>query len=355
MANSAANTHDRVRELILAYGWNSTCYQLLNPGFEYWFSSHRDAVTAYVEYSGTRVVGGSPVCDFSRLPDVVDEFESDSRTHGFRVSYFATEARLESVIAKRDGYSILQLGAQPVWEPTRLVRNMHEKSSLRGQLHRAFNKGIIVEEWPPEKASDHPALKKLLQHWLQTRGLPSLHFLVEPDTLSQLKDRRIFVAAREGIAVGFLNVSPIPERHGWLIEQFVRGPDAPNGTVELMLHKAAETLAEEQYAYLTLGLSPLTRHGTVALPQSPKIIRALLQLARAHGKRFYNFEGLEFFKTKFEPDEWEPIFAISKEKEFSIWSLLAIAGAFTKGRPFRTAAIGVAKAVGEEFRRFFKR
>ena len=100
------NEWDKVRDCILQHGWNSTCYQLLNPGFRYWVSGDGDAVVGYVEYAGTRIVGGSPVCAFERLPDVVDEFERDSAALGLRVCYFASEARLESVIAKRSRFGI---------------------------------------------------------------------------------------------------------------------------------------------------------------------------------------------------------------------------------------------------------
>lgn len=237
-----SHTQVEVRDQILHHGWNSTCYQLLNPGFQYWISKKGDAVAGYVEYAGTRIAAGSPVCAFERLPDVVDEFEADSAALGLHVCYFASEARLESVIAKRAGYAITQLGAQPVWNPRSLVEKMAAKSSLRGQLHRAFHKGLIVEEWSAGKATGNPALKKILDDWLSTRGLPSLHFLVEPETLSSLEDRRMFVAIRDERAVGFLNTSPIPGRNGWLVEQFVRGHDAPNGTVELMLHSSRRNI-----------------------------------------------------------------------------------------------------------------
>ncbi len=345
-----ANVWDQVRNLILHHGWNSTCYQLLNPGFEYWISKDGDAVAGYVEYGGTRIVGGSPVCTFERLPDVVNEFEKDSASLGLRVCYFASEARLESVIAKRAGYAITQLGAQPVWNPRSLVEKMAAKSSLRGQLNRAFHKGLVVEQWAPGKATGNPALKKILDDWLSTRGLPSLHFLVEPETLSSLEDRRMFVALRDEEAVGFLNASPIPGRNGWLVEQFVRGHDAPNGTVELMLHRAAEIFAEEGYDYLTLGLSPLTQQAENSLHHASPIIRFLLRWARAHGKRFYDFEGLEFFKTKFEPEYWEPIYAISNEPKFSLRALYAIACAFTNGHPIRTVMLGITKAIRYEAR-----
>ena len=48
MSRSSAPERDLklVRRLVLAHGWNTTCFQLLNPGLEYWFSASRDAVVA---------------------------------------------------------------------------------------------------------------------------------------------------------------------------------------------------------------------------------------------------------------------------------------------------------------------
>ncbi|MFI5201193.1 MAG: phosphatidylglycerol lysyltransferase domain-containing protein, partial [Candidatus Kapaibacterium sp.] len=302
-----------------------------------------------------RIVGGAPVCAFEVLQEVVREFEADARMHGLRVCYFASEAHLESVIARQPGYSTILLGAQPVWRPAELARTIERKRSLRAQLHRAWKKGVVVEQWSAEESTNNPRLHAVLTEWLSTRGLPSLHFLVEPETLSNLADRRIFVAWRRLPAcdeiVGFLNVSPVPLRHGWLVEQFVRGHHAPNGTVELMLHAAAEQLAEDGFEYLTLGLSPLIPFGGYLPEAPPAIIRFLLGWARAHGKRFYDFEGLEFFKSKFEPERWEPIYAISNEPRFSFHSLYAIACAFTNGRPVRTMLGGVGMALGKELKR----
>jgi phosphatidylglycerol lysyltransferase len=117
-----------------------------------------------------------------------------------------------------------------------------------------------------------------------------------------------------------------------------------------MLFHAAEVFAEGGYEYITLGLSPLTQQAQTELHEASPTIRILLKWARAHGKRFYDFAGLEFFKTKFEPEYWEPIYAISNEPKFSLRALYAIACAFTKGRPIRTMALGIVKAIRSEVR-----
>ena len=72
--------------------------------------------------------------------------------------------------------------------------------------------------------------------------------------------------------------------------------------------------------------------------------------ARAHGRRFYNFDGLDKFKSKFHPDAWEPIYAISNEPKFSFRSLYAIMAAFTDGPPPWTFVRAVARAAWQEWR-----
>jgi phosphatidylglycerol lysyltransferase len=164
-----------------------------------------------------------------------------------------------------------------------------------------------------------------------------------------LHDRKMFVAMRDDHPVGFLVASPIPARKGWLTEQFVRAHDAPNGTADLLIDTAVRWMADAGAEYVTLGLAPLSAH--VAASQhagEPLWIRALFGWVRAHGRRFYNFDGLDAFKAKFTPDEWEPIYAISNERDFSVRSLFAIASAFTGGAPGRTVLRGLTRAIRQE-------
>jgi phosphatidylglycerol lysyltransferase len=245
-------------------------------------------------------------------------------------------------------YSTVVLGSQPVWDPGGWPAVVATTPSLRAQLNRARNKHVQVEEWPAGVAHEHPELKRTLGEWLRTRGLPPLHFLVEPETLTLLDGRRIFVASRAGKVVGFLVASPIPLRAGWLTEQFVRGYGAPNGTVELMVDFAMRALAADGAKYVTMGLVPLSSQtGSEAQP-NPFWLRIMLAWIRAHGRRFYNFKGLESFKAKLRPDYWEPIYAISTEERFSFRTLYAIAAAFTKTSPLISLLQGVWKAIRQE-------
>ncbi len=342
--------YERARELVLEFGWNSTSYQILNPGFQLWFSSVRPAVVGYVRAGGRRVVGGAPVAIGDDLREVAEEFERDSAKRGLGVVYFGAEQRLDALYRGARTHSSLLLGAQPAWDPKHWSETIASHASLRAQLHRALNKGVSVELWPSERAESNPELKKLLAEWLGTRGLPPLHFLVEPETLGHLRDRRVFVASRAGCPVGFLVASPIAARNGWLTEQFVRGHGAPNGTAELMIDAAVRWVAEQDSDYVTMGLAPLSERAGDVNDQSV-LVRIGFRLLRAHGKRFYNFAGLDAFKAKFCPDLWEAVYAVSNEKRFSVGSLYAIGSAFTERKPVGTVVRGMVQAVRWEMKR----
>lgn len=336
------------RALVLRYGWNSLAYQILNPGIDHWFFAGDAGVVGYVAAGGAWVAAGAPICPSALLAEAAAEFETAAAQQGRRVCYFGGQERLAEALAARGPVARLLVGAQPAWDPRGWPAIVAGKASLRAQLARARNKGVRVEPWPAFEAAAHPAVRRCLAEWLATRGLPPLHFLVEPDTLAAPEDRRVLVARRGPTVVAYLVATPIPQRKGWLLEQVVRGQAAPNGTAELLIDAAMRLLAAEGASYVTLGLAPLSRQARG--PESPRslIVQTLLTWARAHGRRFYNFAGLDAFKTKLQPHTWEPIYLLSGERVTSLRTLYAIAGAFGGTSPPLFLARALLRAASQE-------
>lgn len=342
----------RARGVILRHGWNSTSYQLLNPGFTRWYSSAGDALVGYVVAGGTRVAAGAPVCAPERLGPVAREFEADAHAAEMRACWLGAGARLATELSDPT-HAHLCVGAQPWWDPAGWSRIVATRASLRAQFNRARNKGVGVTEWPARRAATSRELDRCLREWLAGQGLPPLHFLVEPYLLDQPLDRRIFVADRAGAVTGYLVLTPIPARRGWLVEQIIREPRAPNGTTELLVQAAIQTVASEGAEYCTLGVAPLSSRAGAA--GGPLWLRLALGWARAHGRRFYNFGGLEAFKAKFRPDGWEPAWLVADGSAVGLRHLWAVAGAYSGGSPLSTLGRTVMRAVREERRRLGSR
>lgn len=335
----------RARNLVMRHGWNTMAYQILNPGIALWFPYQREAVIGCVETRTHVIVAGSPVAPEEELDDVVLEFYRYVSSHTKKVCFFGAQERIALILSKRAPVSSILLGAQPVWSPGRFVATMQTKQSLRAQVHRAANKGVTIQVINSGIRRNDNALlaadlHRILSEWITSRRLPPMHFLVEPDTLGNLEDRIVAVARIEDTAVGFCIASPIPLRLGWLIEQIVRGNQAPNGTAELLLETMVSHLQSIGAKLVTLGLSPLSRHYAASFSH-PFWLKTALHFTRLYGKYFYNFEGLDAFKAKFLPSEWEPVYAITNEKNPSPSTIYAIATAFSGISPARFVMKGV--------------
>ncbi|HEY3801095.1 MAG TPA: DUF2156 domain-containing protein [Kofleriaceae bacterium] len=296
MAADAGTDQARVLALLKRHGWNSTSFQILEPGFRYWFEGD-DACVGYVDTGGAWVVAGPPISEPTRCVEVIDKFVAAAAEANRRVSCFGTEERFHELA----GWPALRVGDQPTWRPETWAAALAGSSSLREQLRRSRAKGVRVRVCESgELEAGKPlrtALDGLIQRWLASRTIAPMGFLVQVKPFSFPAERRYFVAERDGAVVGFLGVIPIFARRGWFFEDFLRDPAAPNGTVELLVDAGMRAAAAEHVEYVTLGLVPLAGE-----------VGPWLRAARRAGNALYDFDGLRAFKAKLKPERWDPIF-----------------------------------------------
>jgi len=308
----------RVLALLKRHGWNSTSFQILEPGFRYWFDGD-DACVGYVDTGRAWVAAGAPVAAFERFAELSARFVAAAAGAGRRACCFATESRFHAAA----GWRSLRVGDQPIWAPEDWTAVVRDHRSLREQLRRARAKGVAVRPLTAgELAPGQPvrgALDQLIARWLASRTIAPMGFLVQVDPFTFPDERRYFVAERAGTVVGFLCAIPIYARPGWFFEDFLRAPDAPNGTVELLVDAGMRAAAAEHAPYVTLGLVPLS--GEIA---------PWLRAARRWGNALYDFDGLRAFKAKLKPRDWEPIF-LSYPRGHGLVAMLDTLTAFARG------------------------
>lgn len=318
-------SHDAVRTRVLAllvrHGWNSTSFQILEPGFRYWFDGD-DACVGYVDTGSAWVAAGPPVAPAERLGEVITRFAAAAEEQGRRVCCFGTETRF----AEAARWPSLPIGEQPTWAPSEWSDIIRASKSLREQLRRARAKGVIVEEVTPAELEPGHAtrteLETLIARWFASRAIAPMGFLVQVDPFTFPTERRYFVARRSanGAIVGFLGIIPIYARGGWFFEDFLRDPEAPNGTVELLVDAGMRAAVEAKVSVVTLGLVPLS--GDV----SP-----WLRAARRVGRPLYDFDGLRTFKAKLKPRVWDPIFLAYPPGRSSVVAVVDTLTAFARG------------------------
>jgi len=282
--------------LLRRFGREATSFVALGAGFRYlWLDD--DLCVPYVDTGSAWVAAGSPVGPPERCAAAGRAFSERAREAGRGAVLFATEEPFASAAE----LCSLRVGEQPVWAPASWAATVSRVRSLKEQLRRARAKGVRVERLASAEVEQagrrRGAVHSLIARWLSTRPMAPMGFVVQVAPFTFSSERRYYAAWRGGLLVGFLGLSPIPARDGWLFENLLRDPRAPNGTAELLFDGAMRDLATDGVAYATFGLAPLAGE----LP-------AWLALARRGGQPLYDFAGLYAFKAKLRPALWEPVF-----------------------------------------------
>jgi phosphatidylglycerol lysyltransferase len=252
---------------------------------------------------------------------VVRGFGAAAAKAGRRVRFFHVGAAFLQA-TNLDG---VQVGAEPLWDPRAFVREGAVHRSLREQLRRARKKGVQVRLVPGALLRDESAeLRRqcdgLVERWLASRPMLAMKFLVLLEPFTYAEERRYAVAEQDGCVVAFAVAVPVPARRGFFIEDLVRGPAAPNGTVESLISCLMESFAAEGCDFVSLGLAPLV--GDVGRG---------LRLVRRLSARLYHFEGVRAFKEKLHPQRWEPVYLGLPAKSVTFVGMVDVLAAFAAG------------------------
>lgn len=318
---TAPRRHDRVLDLLRLHGWNATSFQVLEPGLRHFFAG-QDACVAYVDTGEALVAAGAPIAPDHRIAEVAARFADFARRAGRRVRFFAVVDRF---LARTD-LAATPIGEQPAWDPGAWGEVLARSRSLREQLRRARARGVSVRRLAPGEIAAGPtraAVEALVRRWLATRRMAPMGFLVEVHLFSFLAERRLFVAERAGRVVALLAAVPIYARDGFLFEDLIRDPAAPNGTSELLIDCAMREAACEGSSYVTLGLAPLAG------------VSGWLAGVKRVSRRLYDFEGLAAFKARLRPQAWEPVYLAHPRRERGVRAVADSLTAFARGSLLR--------------------
>ncbi|MFN3201028.1 MAG: phosphatidylglycerol lysyltransferase domain-containing protein [Bradymonadia bacterium] len=330
-----------VLALLQRYGWSATSFQILEPGFQYWFDGDtpEDAtgVVAYVDAPGHRVVAGPPVTDPDDLGETTRRFVEATRAEGRRAVFFAVEADFIAVLEGLDpplAHDALPIAEQPEWAPADYTLQGSKRRTLRAQVNRARNKGVRVRRIEPEEIALAPGplraeIESVLSRWLASRRMSVMRFMVDLEPFTFPEARRYYVAEQGDRAVGFLAAIPVYRRKGWFFEDVIRVPEAPNGTAELLIHTAMADAAEHDDLYVTLGMAPLA-----GVPQDPgphRMLRRTLGWCYQRLGLLYHFPGVRAFKARFHPDVWVQQYMVACPPKAGARSIHAVLSAFAGG------------------------
>jgi lysylphosphatidylglycerol synthetase-like protein (DUF2156 family) len=245
--------------------------------------------------------------------------------------------RSDAELYARQGFTVNQFGAS-------YGRSLHDFNlkggaymRLRNKISRARRAGIVVAEVGVDvepSTSLESQLAAIDANWLRSKGrhIKELDFMVGERGGPAGYLRRLFVAlAESGAPIGYITFSPVYGRQsGWLHDLSRRTPDAPPGTMELVIHTAIDRFRAEGVGYLHFGLTPFSGLDEGhELPGRSRAAARIVGLLAAHGKHIYPAADQVAYKEKWGPDLIQPEYVAFSDgvTAGAVWSLLRLTNA----------------------------
>ncbi len=250
----------------------------------------------------------------------------------------AARARARAVVffgVPPQGGAEIAIGQEPVWALAAWPAVVAGGRTLRSQIRRAHNKGVVIA--PLDPAAPEPGLDALVARWLRTRTLPPLGFVVDVESARPHQrpgpDDLVLVARAEERVVGLLVARAVDAPGEALVEHVLRDVGAPNGTGEALVDHAFRALAERGFTHATLGLAPLRDDPAAPLPRWLATLRDLTG-------GLFDWRGLDTWKEKLRPTAWRPLVVRAQGVPplVGLWEVLM---AFAHLRPLRFVAATV--------------
>ena len=304
----------RVARLLRHYGDSSIGAFALEPDVDYFFSPTGRAVIAYRFQSNVLLVLGDPIGPEEEIPGLLAQFATYCAEHDWTFALF--QARPEKLATYRDaGWRAVHIGVDPI---LRLDRFTLEGSAM-GDVRRSRNKleaaGLEARLYPPDTHPFDPVrdaamrdqLAAVSSEWLHARKGGEKGFAMGRFDPNQLADQWVAAAynPERGRVEAFITLVPIWARKGWALDLMRRRDDAPAGVIEFLIVQCAEMARERGDELVSLSLSALAKTEADASDPGDRARLFLME----HLRRFYDFEGLFRWKSKFSP-EFEPRYLV---------------------------------------------
>jgi lysylphosphatidylglycerol synthetase-like protein (DUF2156 family) len=282
-----------------------------------------DGIVVYGLAGRTAVVLGEPIGPPGAAWSAFGAFLRTSHRHDRAVVvYQASETgrrRLEAA-----GMRAFRIGQEALVDLADFDLAGPRRANLRHTVARARRGGVTVRWFPkgirgPRATALLEALASLDAAW-RASNRPQLGFTIGGFSVRDLRRTACAVAlGPDGTPEAFVTFRPTGRDGGFVLDLLRRRTGGTPGAIEACLAEAAMAMRESGAASLSLGLAPLA--GLDA--QRGPVEERLMALAARGLRRWYDVDGLRFFKAKFDP-LWVPRYAAIEHRRDALRLGLAL-------------------------------
>ncbi len=234
---------------------------------------------------------------------LLDDVFAFARTIDRRPAFYQISAEWIPLLHDR-GYHFFKLGEEALIPLSRVTLEGHAGKMYRQVLRRAERDRLTFRVLQP--ADIRPRLREfatISRAWLEEKQLAERQFSLGffDETYLLRFPCAVVEDAATGHLVAFANLLEGPRREELSVDLMRHGTD-PRQVMDFLILSVLLDGQRAGYRTFNLGMAPLA---TVGAHRGAHVRERLAHLFFQRGEHWYNFQGLRFFKEKFDPD-WVP-------------------------------------------------
>ena len=310
---------------------NPSAVLALNDGVEHFRSDGIEGFIAYRRAGRYLVQICGPIAPVGDHDDLVGAFLAFAAAERSRVMAVQLQ-RHETGVYERHGFRVDQIGASYAIDLRRFSLRGKRFVSLRNKISRARRADISTEIIADDELTTElvEEIHGVDSAWLQGKGAHTHELAVLIGELGgrAAGTRRVVIARLDGRLIGYLTFSPVAgARPGRLHDLSRKVPDAPPGTMELMVSAAVDQFRVDGDQWLHFGFTPFTGIADAnRSPTSHLVVRAIVRLLADHGEKLYPAKTQLAYKEKWAPHEALPDYIAfhGRPRLTAIWQLIRL-------------------------------
>lgn len=208
-------------------------------------------------------------------------------------------------ILKEEGFNAVPIGVEAIINLETFSLEGKSKQSLRTAKNKATKEGWKIV---PYEENHWEKIKKLDSKWLNTHGNSENSFAMGKSSSKYLSETRTMIMLdKDDNLLAYVNNVELAGINGRSIDLMRRDPEAPAGVMDTLLLHEILAAKEDNKAFYDLGFSPLAKIDEAFSDNQPII--KLFKLIFEKQRKYYDFQGLYQFKSKFGP-EWKTSYLV---------------------------------------------
>lgn len=260
---------------------------------------------AFIMYAVTPrywIAMGDPVGDPAEYPELVWRFREMADLHAAHAAFYETSDQFLPLYLDR-GFTLLKMGEEARIPLQNFSLQGGKRENMRKQRNKFIRQEFVFRLLEKEEVeASLPILRAISDRWVKNKNTHEKSFSLGFFSEEYLRHTRIAVIEKDGRIYAFANFWELDGKREIALDLMRYDPDSPPSVMEYLFVESILWAKNENYAWFGLGMAPLS--GMEDHPLAP-LWHKIGRVIYSHGEDFYNFEGLQAYKSKFDP-VWRP-------------------------------------------------